>query len=54
MKSWYEDYQDFRRDLIRQNSNSVHFYEVDKNLIKSNKHTCHKDEVSLDIEVINE
>lgn len=54
MKSWYEDYQDLRRNMIRQNSNRVHFYEVDKNLIKSNKDTYHRKEVSLDIEVGNE
>lgn len=35
MKGWYEDYQDLRRDMIRQNSNEVSFYEEDRGMIKS-------------------
>lgn len=35
MKSWYEDYRDLRRDMIRQNSDEIHFYEEDRGLIES-------------------
>ena len=35
MKSWYEDYKDLRRDMIRQNLDEVHFYEEDRGITAS-------------------
>lgn len=35
MKGWYEDYKDLRRDMIRQNSDEIRFYEEDRDIITS-------------------